>query len=72
MPAFCPECGGEMVWDRKLRMHSCKSCGTSFTEAQLSEVRDRQYSDRQDEDEQRRRRHSDYLDWWTSSKKKKD
>ena len=72
MPSYCTECGGKLVWDRKLRMHSCQSCGMTFTEAQLSDARDRLYSRREDEEDQRRRRHSDYLDWWTSSKKKRD
>ena len=72
MLSYCTECGGNLVWDRKLRMHSCQSCGMTFTEAQLSDARDRLYSRQEDEEDQRRRRHSDYLDWWTSSKKKRD
>ena len=66
---YCTECGGKLVWDRKLRQHSCQSCGVTFTESQLSAARDRRYD--RDEDDARRRRHSDYLDWWTSSKKKR-
>ena len=71
MPNYCTECGGNLVWDRKLRMYSCQSCGMTFTEAQLSAARDRRFDDRDDEDGQRRRRHSEYLDWWTSSKDRK-
>ena len=71
MPSYCTECGGELVWDRKLRMHSCKSCGMTFTESQLSDARDRLHSRPEDENDRKRRRHSDYLDWWTSSKKKR-
>ena len=68
---YCTECGGKLVWDRKLRQHSCQSCGVTFTESQLSAARDRRYDRDDDEDDARRRRHSDYLDWWTSSKKKR-
>jgi hypothetical protein len=68
---YCTECGGKLVWDRKLRQHSCQSCGVTFTESQLSADRDRRYDRDEDEDDARRRRHSDYLDWWTSSKKKR-
>jgi len=52
-------------------MYSCKSCGMTFTETQLSAARDRKFDREGDEDGQRRRRHSEYLDWWTSSKDKK-
>ncbi len=53
-------------------MHSCKSCGTMFTESQLSEAMDKRFERPEDDEDRRRRRHSDYLDWWTSSKKKRD
>ena len=72
MPSYCTDCGGELVWDRKIRMHSCKSCGTMFTESQLSEAMDKRFERPEDDEDRRRRRHSDYLDWWTSSKKKSD
>jgi predicted RNA-binding Zn-ribbon protein involved in translation (DUF1610 family) len=72
MPSYCTDCGGELVWDRKQRMHSCKSCGTMFTESQLSEAMDKRFERPEDDEDRRRRRHSDYLDWWTSSKKKSD
>lgn len=71
MPNYCTECGGRLVWDRKLRYYSCQSCGVTFTESQLSAARDRLYDREEDDDEARRRRHSDYLDWWTSSKRKR-
>ena len=71
MPSYCTECGGKLVWDRKLRYYSCQSCGVTFTEAQLSAARDKLYTrDDDNEDERKRRRHDEYLDWWTSSKKK--
>jgi len=72
MPSYCTDCGGELVWDRKQRMHSCKSCGTMFSESQLSEAMDKRFERPEDDEDRKRRRHSDYLDWWTSSKKKRD
>ena len=66
---YCTECGGKLNWDRKLRQYSCESCGMTFTEAELSEARDRLYERNEDEDEIRGRRHRDYLDWWLSDKK---
>jgi transcription initiation factor TFIIIB Brf1 subunit/transcription initiation factor TFIIB len=68
---YCTECGGKLVWDRKLRQYSCESCGMTLTEAQLSADRDRLRDRPDDDDQQRRRRHSEYLDWWTSSKKER-
>jgi predicted RNA-binding Zn-ribbon protein involved in translation (DUF1610 family) len=68
---YCTECGGNLMWDRKLRMYSCKSCGMTFTEAQLSSARDRLYERSEDEEEQKRRRHSEYLDWWFKDKKER-
>lgn len=66
---YCTECGGKLTWDRKLRHYSCQSCGMTFTEAELSEVRDRLRTPREDEEELRSRRHRDYLDWWFKDKK---
>lgn len=52
-------------------MYSCKSCGLSFTEAQLSRALEKLYEKTDNEEEARRQRNQDYLDWWTSSKKDK-
>ena len=71
MASYCTECGGELTWDRKLRHYSCRSCGMTFNEAQLSAARDKLHDrDNDSDDDRRRRRHNEYLDWWTSSKKK--
>jgi hypothetical protein len=66
---YCTECGGELVWDRKLRYHTCKSCGVTFTETQLSRARDRRRTIEDDEEEAKRRHHNEYLDWWFKDKK---
>lgn len=66
---YCTECGGKLIWDRKLKQYSCGSCGMTYNEAQLSAARDRIYARQEDEEEQRRKRHSEYLDWWFKDKK---
>ncbi|MFQ6053692.1 MAG: hypothetical protein ACE5OO_05650 [Candidatus Bathyarchaeia archaeon] len=68
---YCTECGGKLTWDRKLRQHTCQSCGMTFTEAELTEALDRLHMSREDEEEKRRQRHRDYLDWWLSDKKQR-
>jgi transcription initiation factor TFIIIB Brf1 subunit/transcription initiation factor TFIIB len=66
---YCTECGGKLVWDRKLRQYSCQSCGMTFTEPQLSAARDKIHAQDEDDEELRRRRHIEYLDWWFKDKK---
>ena len=71
MSPYCPDCGGQLNWDRKLKQYSCQSCGITFNEAQLDEARDKKYERELTDDEKRRKRHDDYLDWWLSDKEKK-
>jgi hypothetical protein len=71
MPRYCTECGGKLDWDRKLRQYCCVSCGISFTEAELSEARDRLHSYEENDSEKKQRRNRDYLDWWFQDKSKK-
>ena len=67
---YCTECGGKLTWDRKIRHYSCKSCGMTFTEPELSEALDRLRKPKEGEEELRSRRHRDYLDWWFTDKTK--
>lgn len=32
IPKYCPECGGEIFFDRKTGEHICKSCGLVVAE----------------------------------------
>jgi len=68
---YCPECGGKLNWDRKLKQYSCQSCGTTFDEAQLEEANDKKYERNLTDDDKKRQRHDDYLNWWLSDKDKK-
>jgi len=58
----CPECAGEMKYNKALRLYVCTSCGLMLT---LDEILE--------ESERRRNREKDfkeeYLEWWLSRKK---
>ncbi len=71
MSPYCPDCGGRLNWDRKLKHYSCESCGVTLNEAQLSDAMDKKYERNMTEDEKTRQRHDDYLEWWLSDKDKK-
>ncbi|RLF15407.1 MAG: hypothetical protein DRJ97_04050 [Thermoprotei archaeon] len=65
----CPECGGELKFDRSRYMYVCRGCGLSLTRSEferMSSSRRRAASKAEDEREQLRR---DYLRWWLSDKK---
>lgn len=67
MPA-CPECGGELKFDRSRFMYVCRACGLSLTRTEYDHVSRSRRAEAKavDEREQLRR---DYLRWWLSSKK---
>ncbi len=71
MSPYCPDCGGKLNWDRKLKQYSCQSCGNTLNEAELSAAMEKKYERELTDDEKRRQRHDDYLDWWLSDKNKK-
>jgi tRNA(Ile2) C34 agmatinyltransferase TiaS len=71
MSPYCPDCGGRLNWDRKLKHYSCESCGLTYNEAQLSDAMDKKFERPLTEDEKTRKRHDDYLEWWLSDKDKK-
>lgn len=67
---YCPECGGKLSWDRRLRHYICQSCGLTLTDAELSEAMDRLYRPGEEDDEKSRRQR-EYLEWWFKEKKDK-
>ena len=71
MSPYCPDCGGKLNWDRKLKHYSCQSCGMTFDEAQLEAANDKKYERQLTDDDKKRQRHDDYLNWWLADKKKK-
>jgi len=64
---YCPECGGDLFYDPRVKRYVCKSCGLSLTFQEISEVRDEIRLDLSDEDK-RKQRKKDYLSWWFSKK----
>jgi len=66
---FCPECGGEMLYDSPVRRYVCKSCGLYVTKDEIREIREK---GRVVEDERRRKRreYGEYLEWWLGKKRR--
>lgn len=65
---YCPECGGEMDYDARLRRYVCKSCGLSLTSQELMELRDKLRPDKYSDEDERKKKRKEYLDWWFSRK----
>jgi len=59
----CPNCGGEMKFDRKVRMYVCRNCGLMMTRRDLDLLRDKRFDEEKDLVEE-------YLEWWSSRKKR--
>ncbi|RLI35326.1 hypothetical protein DRO53_01480 [Candidatus Bathyarchaeota archaeon] len=55
-----------MIYDPKIRMYTCKSCGLTLTYMEIVEARRRNMPF--DEEEARRQRRREYLKWWLSRK----
>ncbi len=64
---YCPECGGNLFYDSRVKRYVCKSCGLSLTFQEISEIRDELRPD-MSEEEKRRQRRKEYLSWWFSRK----
>ena len=64
---YCPECGGDMQYDPKVKRNVCKSCGLSLTFQEIVELRDKNRPDATVEDERKKKR-NEYLSWWFSRK----
>ncbi len=64
MVRVCPECGGEMYFDRRRFMYVCRVCGLSLSRFELDKYKDRRRVRKEEEDWRK-----EYLKWWLSSKK---
>ncbi len=62
---YCPECGGNLFYDSRVKRYVCKSCGLSLTFQEINEIRDELRPD-VSEEEKRRQRRKEYLSWWFS------
>lgn len=65
---YCPECGGDLHYDPRVRRYICKSCGLSLTFQEIVELRDEILSEASEEDKRSKKR-KEYLSWWFSRKK---
>lgn len=64
----CPECGGEMKFDRKQYLYVCTNCGLALTRSELEKTREeflkQIYGDSKDKENYKK----EYLKWWLSKK----
>lgn len=58
----CPECGGEMKYNRDLRRYICMSCGIMMTLDEIMNEWDKRREEIRDTKDE-------YLEWWLSRKK---
>ncbi|MCX8204480.1 MAG: hypothetical protein N3H31_02370 [Candidatus Nezhaarchaeota archaeon] len=61
----CPECGGELKFDRSHYAYVCRACGLSLTRGEYERAQTASRRSEEDEEESRR----EYLKWWLRSKK---
>jgi hypothetical protein len=68
MPNYCLECGGELVYDPKLKQYACRSCGLTFTAQQILEGKSKLIDESFVDDDYKKKKQKDYLKWWLSKK----
>ena len=68
MRNYCLECGGDLVYDSKLKQYACKSCGLTFTYQQLLEGKSKLVDERFVDDVAKKKKQKEYLQWWLSKK----
>jgi len=60
---LCPECGGIMRYDRRLKLYVCTSCGIMLTREEI-EARSSKWREEEEKSEI-----EEYYEWWIKSKK---
>ena len=67
---ICPECAGNMKYDRNARLLVCQRCGLAVTRNELDKMRAelRKFVEVENTEDEKRRRRKDYLDWYLSQK----
>jgi hypothetical protein len=68
MPGKCPECGGIMRTENKLKI--CETCGLSISVAEYDRWWDRIKGERYTEDDEKAKQRKEYLKWYESKKEK--
>jgi len=64
---YCPECGGDLLYEPATKHYTCQKCGLFATREQILAIRERLYSEL-DEKERRKRQLREYMEWWESKK----
>ena len=66
---YCPECGGEMIYDLNIKLYTCKSCGVTMKYHEILDAKAK-LRPKAEGDERRRQERRDYLKWWLTKKEK--
>ena len=64
----CPECGGEMKFDRRQNMYVCLECGLAMTRHELYQSREQLMKEIYGEERNKNDYKKEYLKWWLSKK----
>lgn len=75
LPMNCPECAGELKYDRNRQAYVCTRCGATWKREELDDAHekllDQIYGGFDEKKEEKAKRQKEYLDWWVSKEKKK-
>lgn len=55
MPKRCPECGGQVIYNRDLKMHVCTHCGRMYVREELEDLIEKLSEKRAEKDRRARR-----------------
>jgi DNA-directed RNA polymerase subunit RPC12/RpoP len=68
MPTYCPFCGGRLIYDSRVKLYTCQSCGVTLTLDEIVMEREKLTGLAKSGD-MKRKDMQGYLKWWLSSKK---
>ena len=63
---YCPECGGPLIWNSKLKQYVCESCGAMFTRKELDDYKRKIFKEGEIKEQDYKK---EYEKWWISSHK---
>ena len=70
-PTRCPECFGEMEYNRTLKCLACMRCGLTLTRQEWEDLKRQtreKYIDYSDPEKERRKKEKEWESWWLSKK----
>lgn len=71
MPTYCPFCGGRLIYDNRVRLYTCRSCGATLTLDEIVMEREKLAGLAKGSDAKKKEAQG-YLKWWLSSKKQSE